>query len=196
MTNKKVIISPKKKEIFEKAAELFQQKGYKATSMRELADAVNLEVSSLYSHIKSKTEILEKVCFDTASTYTSGLKSIDSQHVNPKEKIHGIISLHVDVALNDPKSITVFNDEWRHLPADSLKEFLSLRKAYERKLLGIIREGISQKKLRDINAKILLQIILSATNWIHTSRKQTGRIEQEEIKSSILRILERGIFTS
>ncbi|HCT23363.1 MAG TPA: TetR/AcrR family transcriptional regulator, partial [Chitinophagaceae bacterium] len=50
--------SSRKDIIVSKAASLFREKGYKATSMRELADAVGVEAASLYNHIHSKTEIL------------------------------------------------------------------------------------------------------------------------------------------
>ncbi|MBK6904959.1 MAG: helix-turn-helix transcriptional regulator [Saprospirales bacterium] len=50
----------KKQEIFEEAAKLFQEKGYGAASMRDLADRVQLKASSLYSHIRKKEEILQR----------------------------------------------------------------------------------------------------------------------------------------
>ena len=51
----------KKELIYKEAALLFKEKGYQKASMRDLADRVNLKVSSLYSHIGSKEEILQKL---------------------------------------------------------------------------------------------------------------------------------------
>jgi AcrR family transcriptional regulator len=48
------VVSEKKQRILEAAACLFRDKGYSATSMRDLAGAVNLKASSLYNHISSK----------------------------------------------------------------------------------------------------------------------------------------------
>lgn len=50
-----------KERIFEAAIDLFAQKGFDATSMREIAEAVGIKKASLYSHYKSKDEILEKI---------------------------------------------------------------------------------------------------------------------------------------
>lgn len=50
-----------KQKIFEAAIDLFAQKGFNATSMREIAESVGIKKASLYSHYKSKDEILEKI---------------------------------------------------------------------------------------------------------------------------------------
>jgi AcrR family transcriptional regulator len=50
-----------KERIFEAAIDLFAQKGFNATSMREIAEAVGIKKASMYSHYKSKDEILEKI---------------------------------------------------------------------------------------------------------------------------------------
>ena len=50
-----------KERIFEVAIKLFGQKGFNATSMREIAEAVGIKKASMYSHFKSKDEILEKI---------------------------------------------------------------------------------------------------------------------------------------
>jgi AcrR family transcriptional regulator len=50
-----------KERIFEASIDLFAQKGFDATSMREIAEAVGIKKASMYSHYKSKDEILEKI---------------------------------------------------------------------------------------------------------------------------------------
>ena len=67
----------KKEIIQEAAAHLFRDKGYSATSMRDLAEAVNLKASSLYNHISSKEEILRNICFDNAHRFISGMEEVE-----------------------------------------------------------------------------------------------------------------------
>ncbi len=53
-----------KKKIYEVAIKLFAKKGYKATSMREIAKEVGIAVSAIYNHFKSKEEILDAIIKD------------------------------------------------------------------------------------------------------------------------------------
>ena len=69
-TRKDVIVS--------KAAILFREKGFKAASMRDLAESVGVEAASLYNHIKSKTELLHELCFSVANRFLQKLDEIES----------------------------------------------------------------------------------------------------------------------
>ena len=62
-------IRSRKAQIDRTATALFRARGFAATSMRELATALGLEAGSLYSHIKSKEEILHRVCFGLAEAF-------------------------------------------------------------------------------------------------------------------------------
>ena len=57
----------KKDFILLRASAMFREKGFPATSMRDLAEAVGIEAASLYNHIKSKSDILQEIVFRTAN---------------------------------------------------------------------------------------------------------------------------------
>ncbi|RYF93648.1 MAG: TetR/AcrR family transcriptional regulator, partial [Chitinophagaceae bacterium] len=61
----------RKDVIIAKAARLFREKGYSASSMRDLAEEVGVEAASLYNHISSKAEILQEICFKVANKFMS-----------------------------------------------------------------------------------------------------------------------------
>ena len=59
-------LKEKQKKILDVAVELFKEKGYMGSSVRDLATRLNIKAASLYAHIRSKEEILEWICFGIA----------------------------------------------------------------------------------------------------------------------------------
>lgn len=160
--------SIKKEAIYAAAAQLFREKGYSSTSMRELAAAVDLEASSLYSHISSKADLLDHICFSAADAFTKGITTVETSGAQPLDQIRALITLHVHIALDDPGSQTVFNDEWRHLPENRLNPFLALRRNYEERFLRIIEQAHLAGQLKDIPPRSILLTILSGMRWLYT----------------------------
>jgi AcrR family transcriptional regulator len=185
--------SPTKERIFEEAARLFQEKGYLATSMRELAERADLQVSSLYSHIGSKEELLHKICFDNARKFLEGIKMAEEMEANSTEKIRFLISLHIKIATSDITSVTIFNDEWRHLSEPYLAEFLAMRRDYEKRFSKILQQGVEQGEFVPINVTVALFTILTSLRWLHRWFPEKRGISVKSLETEILSLLMNGL---
>ena len=178
-----------KQRIYAAAAVLFRDKGYKATSMRDLASSVGLEPSSLYSHIKSKQELLHDICFECGARFLLGIENISNSRRMAHEKIYDLIELHVQVATDDVTATTVFNDEWRHIEQPALAEFKAMRKSYEDQCQSIIEDGIEAGTFRPIQSHIVLNAILSSTQWIQRSKVQ----DAESVTNTLADLVLNGL---
>lgn len=183
----------RREDIYAAAARLFREKGYAATSMRELAAEVGLEASSLYSHITSKAELLDHLCFSTADRFLAGMASIQATDLSPVDKIRHLIGLHVRIALEDPTSQTVFSDEWKHLPADRLQQFLGLRRRYETQFQAVIEEGQQAGQIGELPADLIWMTLLSGLRWIHTGRKLPASDQAAGLADALSRLFIEGI---
>ena len=186
-------MTTKKEAIHDAAAKLFGEKGFAASSVRDIAQAVGLGAASLYNHMGSKDELLTVICFRCANSFLDGMKEIETKFEDPVEKIRELIKLQIRIALHEESSLTVFNDEWRHLQEPFLSNFLNLRRTYETDYLRIIAEGIKQGKLRDTDPYLLYQMILSSLRWVHMPGIKKTKLTEEEITEQITSILIKGI---
>lgn len=183
----------RKQDIFRASAKLFREKGYAATSIRDIAEYVGLEPSSLYSHIKSKEEILTTICADCAQLFEDGMDQIIRSDLDVHGKLDALIDLHLDIAFTKPSSVTVFNDEWRHLPQDELILFLEKRKVYEDRFKSVIATGIDEGHFEEISKTTALNIIINSVKWLHFFSNKLSQKEFMLKKNEIKRFLKKGI---
>lgn len=187
------IDSTKKQMIMEAAARLFRDRGYSATSMRDLAKAVNLQASSLYNHIKGKQELLKDICFHNAHRFLAGIENIIQEHDQPTAQLRALIFLHLEIITSDPTSITSFNDEWRHLSAPELEQYIALRKRYEQHFQAIIAEGIAKGTFHDTDPTIAMYTILSSLRWVYDWYRPDRSSSIEKIGEQIATLTLTGL---
>lgn len=176
----------KKQIILHAAADLFSKKGYNAATIRDLASMVGLEPSSIYSHIRSKEDLLIELCMTCANQFMEGINNISSEEMSSRKKLKALILLHLDIAYLYPASAIVFNDEWRFLPPQELQEFLHLRKAYEKKFKKILITGKEEGKFFFDHTDIVFNIILNTLNYTYKGVKQYDKNELEETLSHFI----------
>lgn len=183
----------KRDKILQHAAILFTEQGFAGSSMRELALRVGVEPSTLYSHISGKDELLREICFACAKRFTDGMLAILEQCSSPKKQLEALIDLHIDIAISDLSSITVFNDEWKHLDTEHLIEFKALRRDYEQKFTGILQSGVDAGEFRNMDVQIQMYSILSAIRWIHYWYKPSKAVKPQQIKQEIKGLILHGL---
>lgn len=187
-------ISDKKQQILIAASRLFRDKGYSATSMRDLARAVNLQASSLYNHIASKEEILQEICLANARRFHEGMEQAKAlNNHSPSERLEFLMRLHIRMATQDITSVTSFNDEWRHLSEPHLSQFLDMRRQYESFIRHILREGIEQGVFRNMDESLLLYTLLSSIRWLYDWFEDGKRLSAQDLESQLIPLLMGGI---
>jgi len=159
-----------RQRILSAAAALFQQQGYPATTIRMIAASVDLGASSLYNHIAGKQELLKEICLLSAERFENGLHDLLRSEASSPGRLKGIIELHVRLAINFPETVTVFNDEWRHLDTDTLPLFLRKRKDYQTAIAELLIEGQKQKSITTFDVEIAVPALLGSMSWIYQRR--------------------------
>jgi len=183
----------RKEEIYEVSANLFRKRGYVAATMRDIAEMVGIEPSSLYSHIRSKEEILVNICLTCAREFAEGMRTILASDLTNAKKIGALVDLHIDIAYRKPSSVTVFNDEWRHLPEDELERFLEKRNTYETNFKSILQEGMDKGEFVQLSKSTAFQIIIGSVKWIHYYTQRLSKADLEAKRKAIKLFISRGL---
>lgn len=183
----------RKEQVIRKAAELFKEKGYVASSMRDLAQKLGIEAASLYSHIKSKEEILQSLCFDMATEFRKSLDAVEKQNLTATDKLKKGIIGHIQVMAKDLTASAVFMNEHRHLSQPYLRDFLLLRINYINRFKAMIEEGVEKGEFKNtIDKKLAVMTLFSSLNWMPQWYDPSGNIDPE-LGSKLADMLVNGL---
>lgn len=183
----------KKELILRKAAAMFREKGFAATSMRDLAESVGIEAASLYNHIRSKNEILEAICFDVANRFNMNLEILESSHPKSISKVETLLRFHIQQMVENYEEVYVSDREWKHLEEPYLSNFQTQRRNYRKKFASIIEEGISKNEIRKIDAPTSVLIMLHAVSGIESWHRSTAKINAQELEDNMVMIMIDGL---
>ena len=190
------IASPasRKAQIDRTATALFRARGFAATTMRELATELGLEAGSLYSHIRSKEEILHRICFGLAEAFFEGFTAATADAAAPVAmQLRQAIEAHVRVLTRDGAASVVFLHEWRHLSAPARAEFLALRDRYEAQFRALVQRGLDAGELAAPDAAFAALTLLASLNWLPTWYRPDGKLTPDEIAHRLAEQLLNGL---
>jgi len=191
LKNKKT--SPRKEVILSKAALLFREKGYNATSMRDLAEEVGVEAASLYNHINSKSEILQEICFKVANRFMSHIDEV-SQRAEPAiKKLEAILRFHIRNMIEVYEEVYVSDREWKHLAEPYLFNFQNQRRVYRQRIASIIEEGIQKGEIKSIDAPTAVLIMLHAVSGIESWHRSKKKISGDMLEENMIIIMIEGL---
>jgi AcrR family transcriptional regulator len=183
----------RKDVIVRKAATLFREKGYKAASMRDLAEAVGVEAASLYNHIKSKSELLHELVFSVANKFVLKMDEIESENISSLEKMEKLLRFHITEMIHNYEEVYVSDREWKHLSDPYLSNYQNQRRVYRKRIAAIIEEGIRNKEIKTIDAPTVVLIFLHAVSGIESWHRSTKKITAIELEQNMVTILIDGL---
>jgi AcrR family transcriptional regulator len=183
----------KKGLILQRAATMFRERGFAASSMRDLAETVGIEAASLYNHIRSKNEILESICFDVANIFNEKIQEIESGRQSNINKIESLLRFHIEQMVDNYENVIVSDREWRHLDEPYRANFQNQRRTYRKRFAAIIEDGIVKGEIRRIDAATAVLIMLHAINGIESWHRSKVKMNADELANNMIRILIDGL---
>lgn len=173
--------SSKNEQIFAEAVRIFREKGYHATSVQDIADAVGLQKGSLYYYISSKEELLFKIFERSTGALSKELEAIIASNDSPKNKLHRAIEAHLTALCEHLDIYTVYLSERRALSGRTHSRVRAEGERHARLIEQIIKEGIAKRYFRPTDSKMMAYAILGMCNWLYQWYSPAGRLSPHEI---------------
>jgi Transcriptional regulator len=168
--------TPRRQQIEDAASTLFRERGYAATSVRDIAHALDMQGGSLYAHVASKEDMLWAIVVRAADRFNAEVGPIAESDRTAARKLRKMIRAHLAVVTSAQKDAAVFLDEWRFLSEERRAQIAARRDDYEALFRRAIADGVASGEFGRVDPALTAMVILSALNGIATWYRPDGSL--------------------
>ena len=179
-------------EILAVSARLFREKGYRATTMEDIASELKVTKPALYYYINTKHDLLYAVCESAIERLMEGVREIMDPPAGVEEKLRKLISWHVNMFSRHGDVITVYLADESELPEDKRAFIRSLSREFETLYRTLLEQGIAEGKFRELDVPMAVRAISGMCNWLFDWFKPEGKYAADEIAGIFYDLILRG----
>lgn len=176
------------KAIRRAAVQMIAQHGFRAASLRKVADEVGIQAGSLYNYIKSKDDFLFNLLKEHLELMLGDLERASAKSSGTVERLKKFIELHIRFHTEQKEEVIIGNLELRSLSAKNRKIITELRDRYSSILTDLIKEGVRKKLFKAEDPRVATFAILSMLSGVANWYNEGGRISQAHIIDLHLRM--------
>jgi AcrR family transcriptional regulator len=185
-------------QIYYVAAKIFCDKGYDATSMSDIADAVGITKAGIYHYVKSKQDLLFAIM-------NFGMDRLEIQVITParavidaEQRLRAILRNHALLIIEGSRPegyspLTVLNDEMAGLTPAHRRKVQLRKRAYLNLLRDTLRQLKDEGKLKDVDATVAAFSLFGMLLWLSRWYKPDGRLTGDEVANEIEKIALGGL---
>ncbi len=175
------IARPREAALLDTATRLFRERGYHATSMQDLAEALGMNRGSLYHYIESKDDLLWAIMNSALERLGTRVCPILASGAPGMERLRLAIAEHLRFAADHGDELSLIQIEMRSLPPERQAELIAQRDAYEAAWREAIADGIGEGEIRAVDVPLTAIAILSACNWFTQWYRPDGHLTVDQI---------------
>jgi AcrR family transcriptional regulator len=184
-------LNRRRHEIFASSSDLFIEKGFRETSMREISEAAGMGKSSLYDYFKTKDEILLWVVEDELTDLTAAAGEIAGRPIPAIDRLRQVMQFHLNFLISRKDFYLKLSFEVQRLAIQSQKRIQAKRHAYQDLIRQLIDEGIQEGSFRPVDTLLASRTLITIlTPTVFTSRP-TGT--SEDMFNAAFDIILKGI---
>ncbi|MGB8208332.1 MAG: TetR/AcrR family transcriptional regulator [Mycobacterium sp.] len=163
------------------AAALFAEQGYRATGVRDIADALGIGATSIYSHIKSKSDLLHEILIDTLDAILAVQHEAVASSPDVVERLRRAAESQVRFLVEHPQEAVITIRDFRWAEGDALSAIYERRRRYRKAFEDLLIEGVSQGRMSVSNAKITAFAIIEMAEGVPRWFRPAGEVSINQL---------------
>lgn len=163
------------------AAELFYQHGYEATTLRQVAAKVGIQVGSLYNHIDGKDDLLRSIMTGIMADLIAAQKAVVNSHEDTIETLRAMMDCHIRFHAQRARDVFIGNSELRSLDKKDRRKVVAQRDEYEQMFRELIDKAGAQGRADVLDARLQAYAIVAMGTHVSSWYRPKGSMSLDEI---------------
>ena len=163
------------------ATELFADQGYRSTGVRDIAEALGIGPTSVYTHISSKAELLQEIVIDTLDALLAIQNEAITSTSDVVQQLRRAAESQVRFFVENPKESLIAIREFRWAEGEDLREIQVRRRAYRQAFEDLLLAGDRQGVLSVENSKIAAFSIIEMAEAVPTWFRPDHEVSENQI---------------
>lgn len=178
------------------AIDLFNRKGYDATSIGDVAEELGVTKSAVYHHVPSKehllAEALDEALDELEATVSAAIEAQQSDQGSAYERLREVVRRSVEVLVAHQPAVTLLLRV--HGNSETEKAALVRRRRIDARLASLVKEAADEGALRadldpDLVSRLLFGMVNSLVEWYRPS----GRVTAEQLAEAVAAVAFEGL---
>lgn len=182
-------LQDRKDEILQKAAEIFQRKGYRATTLNDVAGELGFTRQAIYYYFAHKQQLLLEMHDRIMRIASEMLDSIYQSNLPADEKLRQMLRAHVRAVVERQPFFAIYYHERSELPPDRLEMLTRVEREYLRKFEDVLRLGMDQGIFDRLDPKVVSLALMSMCLWVCQWYRDSGPLTPDEIAATFYGLL-------
>lgn len=186
-------IENSRERIIRTAISLFAARGFRGTSIRDIAQAMNMSISNIYHYFGNKEGLLVAILEHASEELVRRLNKVRSENLPPVERFRRLVETHLRLSKENNDQGKIFSLDEEHLsPAGE-----QVNRRIQREILAIYREELSELQkegiARDRSLTVLTFNVLGVINWQLRWYRPEGSLSFEQVTDEIVSFILYGV---
>lgn len=162
---------------------LFEKKGFRGTSMREIAESCEVSKPAIYHYFTSKSAFIKEIYNFMTGEFYEAMEVIASSEKDPRQKLEAIVHAQVIYSISHQRFQRILMQDRRELDAPDRKALMEQEKRYEAMLADVVRSGQDKGHFEKADVELTVMSILgllsSVHRWANAVKRPPETIAQE-----------------
>ncbi len=182
-----------KTKIMETAIDLFASRGFRGTSIRDIAGSTGMSISNIYHYFGNKEGLLLAILERSSKNILHRLREVSELDVDPLERFKKMLTTHILLSGERPEEAKIYTLDEEHLSPEGHEANRKIQKEvlmiYLKELDGLRKAGLVQHRHLTVAAFNILGVINWALRWF----RPDGPLSIDEIAKESSRFILHGL---